>query len=94
MSETRIYKRDELLGKQVISNDAKIVGAVKDVAYDSGGRSGFVVQTKEAEETFVLTTQIMAFGDVILIKSKQQCPKCGYINKESARFCVKCGTGL
>lgn len=94
MSETRIYKRDELLGKQVISNDAKIVGAVKDIAYDSGGRTGFVVQSKGAEETFILTTQILAFGDVILIKSRYQCPKCGYVNKELAKFCVKCGTSL
>jgi len=94
MSATRIYKRDELLGKQVIGNDAKIVGAVKDVAYDGAGRSGFIVQAKGAEENFILTTQIIAFGDVILIKSKFQCAKCGNINKEAAKFCVKCGSAL
>jgi hypothetical protein len=22
------------------------------------------------------------------------CPKCGYINKESTKFCIKCGTSL
>lgn len=92
--EKRIYKRDELLGKQVIGNDARIVGAVTDIAYDNGGRSGLVVKGTGTEETFILTTQIMAFGDVILIKSKSQCAKCGNINKESAKFCVKCGSSI
>jgi hypothetical protein len=67
---------------------------VKDIAYDSGGRAGFVVQAKGAAEAFVLTTQILALGDVILVKSKYQCPKCANINKETAKFCVKCGTPL
>lgn len=94
MSQDRIYKRDELLGKKVISNDAKIIGEVKDIAYDGSGRTGFIVQSKGGEEAFVLTTQILAFGDVILVKSKYQCPKCGHINKETAKFCVKCGSTL
>lgn len=82
------------MGKQVIGNDAKIMGTVKDFAYDGTGRAGFVVQAKGSDEAFVLTTQIVAFGDVILVKSKYQCPRCGHINRESAKFCIKCGTPL
>lgn len=94
MSEKRIYKRDELVGKQVIGTDAKIMGSVKDFAYDSDGNVGFMVQPKTGEEAFVLTSQIVAFGDVILVKSRSQCPKCSHVNKDGAKFCAKCGSGL
>jgi sporulation protein YlmC with PRC-barrel domain len=93
-SDSRVYKRDDLLGKQVIGEDAKSIGTVKDIAYDGEGRAGFVVQPKAGEEAFVLSTQVIALGDVILVKSRSRCSKCGHINKETAKFCVKCGTTL
>ena len=94
MSEGPIFKRGELVGKQVIANDAKVIGIVKDVAFDSGGRPGFVVEQKAGGEAFIFTSQIIALGDVLLVRSKHQCPKCGNVNKETAKFCIKCGAGL
>ena len=94
MTEGKVYRRDELLGKQVITNDAKILGVVKDVAFDSSGSPGFAVESKGGGESFILAAQIIALGDVLLVRSKYQCPKCGHVNKESSRFCVKCGSSL
>ncbi len=49
--------------------------------------------------------EISAFGDVVLLKPKEQppaavptasglCRICGYQNSVSAIFCIKCGTKL
>jgi hypothetical protein len=70
------------------------MGVVRDVAFDESGRPGFAVELKGGGESLILTTQIIALGDVLLIKSKYQCSKCDHINKETARFCVKCGASL
>jgi len=94
VSGENIYTKNELIGKQVVTNDAKLMGVVKDIAFDSTGKPGFVVALKGGEESFILTAQIIALGDVLLVKSRYQCPKCGHFNKETASFCVKCGSNL
>jgi len=88
--------RPKMLDRERNSEAAypSMLALVKEVAFDGSGNPGFAVELKGGGESFILAAQIIALGDVLLVRSKYQCPKCGHLNKESSRFCVKCGSGL
>jgi len=73
--ERRFYRREELIGKQVIGGDARVVGTVDDIAYDTEGRVAIVVggkgpSGKKEGEKFISVNQIASLGDVVLLKSE------------------------
>jgi|SRR5579872_1211257 len=72
MSSSGYLKREDLIGKFVVSKDAKIVGTVLDLAVSSDGRLAVQVQKKTgdtSEDIFIGPQEIQAVGDVILLKS-------------------------
>lgn len=98
------------MGKDVISDTAHRLGKVKDIGYDSEGRIVLIYDDEEGNEEAVPSTQIIALGDVILVKSETKeitpttpqtqqpqlktCPKCGKANAPNVRFCTACGSKL
>ncbi len=62
-----------MLGKQVVGTDALVVGTVKDLAVSSDGRVALQVTRKNQEggdvDVFLGSDEIMAVGDVILLKN-------------------------
>lgn len=67
-------KREDIIGRPVITTDAIIVGTVKDIAVSFNGRVALQVESKDdrvsdlPREIFVGSDEIQAVGDVILLK--------------------------
>ncbi|MDG6906339.1 MAG: PRC-barrel domain-containing protein [Nitrososphaerota archaeon] len=67
-------KREELLGKTVISGNAEVIGTVKEIVVSTDGKVGLHVEPKASsgtntEETIVNADEIQAMADVILLKT-------------------------
>ncbi|MGA2876406.1 MAG: PRC-barrel domain-containing protein [Nitrososphaerales archaeon] len=65
-------KREQLVGKSVVSSNAEIVGTVRDIAVGIDGKVGLHVMRKSASgsesETIINADEIQAMGDVVLLK--------------------------
>lgn len=74
-STSGYLKREELIGKSVVSKNAQIVGTVLDLAISTDGRLAIQVQRKaestgsDAGDLFIGADEIQAVGDVILLKN-------------------------
>ena len=76
-------KREDLLGKSVVSKKAEIIGTVKDIAVSMDGKIAIQVERKPSatggsnEDIFVGADEIQAVGDVILLKdpNSQSAPR-------------------
>lgn len=104
----RYFKRNEIIGKDIISDTAMRLGKIKDIGYDSEGKIVLIYDKSEGGEEAIASSQILAFGDVILVKSKSVektpeqtttstvkiCPKCGKKNPADLLYCTGCGTRL
>jgi len=106
----KYFRRDEIVGKEIISDAALRLGKVKDIGYDPEGKIVLIYDTQDGEEDAIHSSQIMALGDVVLVKSVpetksptqpqknetslKQCPKCGKANPPEMLFCTSCGTKL
>ncbi|WP_157255225.1 zinc ribbon domain-containing protein [Palaeococcus ferrophilus] len=100
------FKREEVVGKLVITPRAEVIGKVTDIAIGLDGRVGLNVRTKSGEEIIVTLDEVDAIEDVILLKLKKEgevdvaktkgkiCPNCGKLNRETAKFCTNCGYPL
>ena len=72
-SKPTYLKRDEIVGKSVVSNNASIVGTVADLVVSVDGKIGLRVAPKSGtieEELIVGSDELHAIGDVILLKPK------------------------
>lgn len=72
-SKPTYLKRDEIVGKSVVSNNASIVGTVADLVVSMDGKIGLRVTPKSGtsgEEVIVGSDELQAIGDVILLKPK------------------------
>jgi sporulation protein YlmC with PRC-barrel domain len=102
----KYFRRDEIVGKEIISDAALRLGKVKDIGYDSEGKIVLIYDKPDGEEDAIHSSQIMALGDVVLIKSAPEptpqksatslkhCPKCGKANPPEMLFCTSCGARL
>ncbi len=95
-SPKRFYKREDIIGKKVVSQDALEVGSVKDTAFDIEGKLHLIVTKKDSEEEdFISINDIKAFGDYILLKGLPTAV--GGESPDSSqqgvsKICPKCGT--
>ena len=95
-------RREELIGKEIINDEAKKVGVAKDLAWTSEGRLGLVVELNDEQEAFLPFEEIVTVGDVVFVKPKSTlqtaptvtCPVCKHRNLLEAKFCAKCGKSL
>jgi sporulation protein YlmC with PRC-barrel domain/ribosomal protein L40E len=95
-SQKKFYKREDVMGKKVVNQDALEVGSVKDTAFDIEGKLHLIVTKKDSEEEdFVSISDIKAFGDYILLKA----PPAAVIGTSqetsqtaiTSKTCPKCG---
>jgi|SRR5579875_1878483 len=74
-SKTSFIRREVILGKSVVGQDALIVGTVKDLAVSIDGKMAIQVARKNPslsgseEDLFVSSDEILAVGDLVLLKS-------------------------
>ncbi|MHB8565964.1 MAG: PRC-barrel domain-containing protein [Nitrososphaerales archaeon] len=66
-------KREEIIGKPVVTTDAIMIGNVKDVAVSLYGKAALQIEAKgkgeaPAKDTFVYSEDIQAIGDIILLR--------------------------
>ena len=107
MSSKLFVSRENIIGKQVIDQKASVIGKVKDVAFSVGGEKVEVALIVDAggEQLTVEWSSVKAVGDVVLLNKELEvkpkpkleyatCPKCGYQNKQDARYCASCGSPL
>lgn len=89
-------KREEVIGKPIITCDARIIGKVSDFVVSVDGKVGISVKSESGEETVVAFDEVSALGDVILLKSpkaeaKQAMPASEEKVLPGERACPKCG---
>jgi sporulation protein YlmC with PRC-barrel domain len=73
-SKPPYLKRDEIVGKSVVSGDGAIMGNAADLVASSDGKVGLKVESKSeaSGEIIILPEEIQAIGEVILLKPKAQ----------------------
>jgi sporulation protein YlmC with PRC-barrel domain len=95
-------RREEVIGKEVIDNEARKIGQAKDLAWSSDGKLALVIEQADEEEAFLPFDQIERIGDVVFVRAKSAletaptiaCPICKHRNPLEAKFCAKCGRTL
>lgn len=95
-------RREEIVGKEVVDNDAHKVGVTKDLAWSSDGKLALIVESNEEEESFLPFGDIEKIGDLVFVKAKSAlasvpsiiCPVCKQRNLLEAKFCARCGRSL
>jgi|APFre7841882654_1041346.scaffolds.fasta_scaffold64413_2 sporulation protein YlmC with PRC-barrel domain len=98
----RWRRREEVIGKDVISGDAKKIGVTKDLAWSEDGIFALIVEGADEEESCLPFDSVEKIGDVIFVKAKasllsipmRTCPMCKHKNPIEAMFCAKCGRTL
>ncbi|MEM3488063.1 MAG: PRC-barrel domain-containing protein [Candidatus Bathyarchaeia archaeon] len=105
--DIKYYRREEIVGKEIIEAEARKVGTIKDLAFTSNGKVVFVIEKafkKGIQEAFLPFEKIEKIGDVVLIKSAEDieffpvvekiCPNCKSKNAIDAKYCFKCGVTI
>jgi sporulation protein YlmC with PRC-barrel domain len=65
----KYFRRDEIVGKDIISDEAIRLGKVKDIGYDPEGKIVLIYDRLDGGEEAIQSSQIIAFGDVVLVRS-------------------------
>ena len=104
MSTKKFYKREDLIGKTVINQDANEVGTVKDTAFDVEGKMALIISKKDSqEEEYISINDIRSMNDVILLKENPGTktltlpnPQVTVVQTQAAapplsKVCPKCG---
>ena len=98
--DKRSYKPDELVGKDVYDAKLKKIGTVSNVALSLivGNESipiekiadaGDIIQLKDEYAGLQVSAQSKPV--VSPLETHGVCPKCGKLNEEWVKFCLKCG---
>lgn len=95
-------RREDVVGKEVIDNDARKIGSAKDLAWSNDGKLALVIELSDEEEAFLPFDEIERIGDVVFVRAKSAletaptiaCPICKNRNPLEAKFCAKCGRTL
>jgi sporulation protein YlmC with PRC-barrel domain len=102
--EKQLVTREQIIGMQVISSQARIIGSVKNLSLVVGETDqALIIETKDGEEKVVRWSEVAAIGDMVLLREKTgappssagassaHCPHCGSRLETGAVFCGNCG---
>jgi sporulation protein YlmC with PRC-barrel domain len=86
-------------GRMVIDENANKVGTAKQVGIDGNTQSMVLVIVKnDGTEGSIAWASIKKVGEVILLGKPEEstvqpgkCTECGFVNKDSSKFCEECG---
>lgn len=72
-TQTGFMRREDLVGKIIVGQDAMIVGTVKDLVASANGKLALQIEKKTAEqvdssELFVPSDEILGVGDFVLLR--------------------------
>jgi sporulation protein YlmC with PRC-barrel domain len=89
-------------GRMVIDENANKVGTAKQVGIDGNTQSMVLVIVKnDGTEGSIAWASIKKVGEVILLGKPEEstvqpgkCTECGFVNKDSSKFCEECGTKI
>jgi sporulation protein YlmC with PRC-barrel domain len=96
----KFYKREDLIGKLVVDQEARVLGEVEDLAITENSEVGISIKSEEDEETMLKLDRIKKIGDVILLTSekddkkpqaKPTMPKPEPKEEEETNKCPSCG---
>jgi len=90
----RFFKREEVVGKLVITQEAKVLGKVADVAISLNGKIGLSIRDSSGKETIITLDKVSAIGDVILLKHLEKTAGEAEIVEQvlpKGKICPKCG---
>jgi sporulation protein YlmC with PRC-barrel domain len=100
MSE-KFYKREDLIGKLVVDQEARVLGEVEDLAITENSEVGISVKSDEGDEKMLKLDRIKKIGDVVLLTSekgaekkpeaKPSKPKPEPEEEEETNKCPSCG---
>jgi sporulation protein YlmC with PRC-barrel domain len=98
----KFYKREDLIGKLVVDQDARVLGEVEDLAITENSEVGISVKSEEGEEEMLKLDRIKKIGDVVLLTSEKEAdrPKAKPSvlkpepeEQEETNKCPSCGWG-
>ena len=89
-------------GMSVFDDNANQIGKAKQVGVDANQAVVLIITRSDGTDTVIPWNEIKKIGQIILLGGKQtqqqnqlgKCPSCGFINKESSKFCEECGEKL
>jgi sporulation protein YlmC with PRC-barrel domain len=89
-------------GRMVIDENANKVGTAKQVGIEGNTQSMVLVIVKnDGTEGSIPWASIKKVGEVILLGNPEdatvqpgKCTECGFVNKDSSKFCEECGTKI
>ncbi len=71
--EKKFLSLEKIVGKQVIDGNGKILGTVKDIAFDlPRGKISITVTDEKNKDTEITSDDVSAVGDVILMKGLEK----------------------
>lgn len=69
--EKSFFKREELVGKLVIDQEACIEGKIKDLALTENGKMGLLIEREEDVDMLIDLENIQKISDVVLLKPER-----------------------
>jgi sporulation protein YlmC with PRC-barrel domain len=71
----KFYKREDLIGKLVVDQEARVLGEVEDLAITEDSEVGISIKSEEGEEKMLKLDRIKKIGDVVLLASEKTAEK-------------------
>ena len=65
----KFFKRQELIGKMVVDQEAAVIGKIADLALGKDGKMGLLLKGETTEEVVIVLDDIKKIDDVVLLKS-------------------------
>ncbi|WP_316506458.1 hypothetical protein [Nitrosopumilus sp.] len=87
-------------GRAIFDENANKVGVAKQVGIDSTQAMVLIITKNDGTEGSILWSNIRKIGEVILLGNPEEisqpgkCLNCGFVNKQSSKFCEECGTKI
>ncbi|MGI9566024.1 MAG: hypothetical protein ACR2LL_03285 [Nitrosopumilus sp.] len=87
-------------GRAIFDENANKVGVAKQVGIDSTQAMVLIITKNDGTEGSILWSNIRKIGEVILLGNPEEisqpgkCSNCGFVNKQSSKFCEECGTKI
>ena len=65
-----VYRKEDAVGKTVISHEGKVVGVVKDIGFSLDGTGALVVHAKDGQELTIPIHEIFGMADYVVMKPR------------------------
>lgn len=97
MSSSRLFHKEDVVGKTVIDSTGQTTGMVKDVMFNLNSVVILVVEKKDGTEMQVPLSKVVGLSEFVVTRSESlltsgyQCKFCGHEMSPASVYCPSCG---